>query len=202
MTVRHLFFDIGGVLGTNGWDQDMRGAAVRTFGLDAADFAERHEAAVGPLEQGLMSLDEYLDATIFYSPRAFSRAAFREFVFAQSKPFPDSIALARRLSETGHYRMMTLNNEASELNVYRVRQFGLDGIFTAFFSSCWVGALKPSRRIFELALAMAQANPSTSVFIDDRERNLEPARAMGMRGVLFTDVAHLESDLATLGVRA
>ena len=38
---------------------------------------------------------------------------------------------------------------------------------------------------------MSQAEPERSVFIDDRERNLEPARALGMRTIRFTTGARL-----------
>ncbi|HUK21741.1 MAG TPA: HAD family phosphatase [Gemmatimonadales bacterium] len=200
MSITHVFFDIGGVLGSNGWDAPMRAAAAAEFTLDPEDFAERHEEAVGSFEQGRMSLDEYLDATVFYRPRPFSRDAFRAFMFAQSVPYPDTIRFARSLERSGRYRLMTLNNESQDLNVHRVQQFGLVGIFTTFFSSCWVGVLKPSRRIYELALAMSQADAGCSVLVDDRERNLEPARALGMQGVLFTGVPALARDLAALGV--
>lgn len=201
MTITHIFFDIGGVLGSNGWDADMRASAAAQFGLDPGDFAERHEEAVGSFEQGRMSLDEYLDATVFYKPRPFSRDAFRAFMLAQSVPDPEAIAFAHTLARSGRYRLMTLNNESQELNVHRVREFGLAEIFVTFFSSCWVGVLKPSRRIYELALAMSQAEPERSVLIDDRERNLEPARALGMHGILFSDARQLATDLAALGVR-
>jgi putative hydrolase of the HAD superfamily len=200
MTITHVFFDVGGVLATNGWDQEMRAAAARKFGFDPAEYAERHEEAVGTLEEGRMSLDEYLRCTVFYRERPFTREEFRAYMFAQSAPYPASIALARALAASGQYRMMTLNNEAAELNVYRLRQLGLLEIFTAFFTSCWMGALKPSRRIYERALAMSQADPERTVFVDDRERNLEPARALGMHGVQFTDVPRLRADLAALGV--
>ncbi len=95
---------------------------------------------------------------------------------------------------------MTINNESAELNQHRLEQFDLRDIFIAFFSSCWVGVLKPARRIYEVALAMSQAEPTASVFIDDRERNLEPARHLGMRTIRFTDTPSLRQDLAGLGV--
>ena len=97
---------------------------------------------------------------------------------------------------------MTLNNESEELNAYRLRLFGLAPIFTAFFSSRWLGVTKPARRFYELALAMAQADPAPSVFIDDREQNLAPARALGMQALRFTAPDALRRDLAGLGVTA
>jgi putative hydrolase of the HAD superfamily len=152
------------------------------------------------LEQGRMSLDEYLRCTVFFRPRPFDPAEFKACMLAQSTPFPETIDLARALARSGRYRLMTINNESDELNRHRLEKFGLRDIFTAFFSSCWLGLLKPASRIYEVALAMSQAEPEASVFIDDRERNLEPARALGMQAIRFTDAIRLRQELAILGV--
>jgi putative hydrolase of the HAD superfamily len=200
--ITHVFFDVGGVLGTNGWDRHERAKAVERFALDAEDFERRHEDAVGTFEAGKMTLDEYLDDTVFCQERPFSRDEFKAFMRAQSQPFPDSIQVARELADRGRHVLMTLNNESAELNVHRLRSFGLVPLFTAFFSSCWVGAVKPARRIYEVARDMSQADPGRSVFIDDRPQNLTPAAALGMRTVLFKDAAQLRRDLAALGVGA
>jgi putative hydrolase of the HAD superfamily len=201
VTITHLFFDIGGVLGTNGWDREERAAAAKHFSLDAAELEELHGETVAMLEQGRMGLDEYLRSTVFSQPRSFGPEEFKACMMAQSVPFPESIELARALARTGRYRLMTINNESDELNRHRLERFGLRDIFLAFFSSCWVGVLKPGRRIYELALAMSQAVPEDSVFVDDRERNLEPARALGMRTIRFNDAVRLRQDLAELGVQ-
>lgn len=198
MSLTHIFFDIGGVLGTNGWDQGQRAAAVAAFHLDAAEFAERHEEAVAVWETGGMSLDDYLDCTVFYRPRPFGRVEFRAFMLQQSVAFPETIALARSLAGLQRYRLMTLNNESAELNAYRLDAFGLREIFVAFFTSCWIGALKPARRIYERALDISQAQPAQAVFIDDRERNLESARLLGMRTLLYRGAPQLQQDLAAL----
>jgi putative hydrolase of the HAD superfamily len=200
VTITTLFFDIGGVLGSNGWDRQQRAAAVRHFGVDVAELEDLHGGTVAMLEQGRMGLDEYLRCTVFYRPRSFTPEDFKAFMRAQSVPDQESIALARALARTGRYRLMTINNESAELNQYRLEHFGLRDVFVTFFSSCWVGILKPARRIYEVALAMSQAEPSSSVFIDDREQNLEPARALGMQTIRFTDARQLRQDLAGLGV--
>jgi putative hydrolase of the HAD superfamily len=201
VTVTHIFFDIGGVLGSNGWDREQRAAAVRHFGLDVGELEDRHDESIAMLEQGRMALDEYLKCTVFYRPRPFELEEFKACMLAQSAPFPETIDLARALARTRRYRLMTINNESAELNQHRLEQFGLRDIFVAFFSSCWVGILKPARRIYEVALAMSQAEPDRSVFIDDRERNLEPARTLGMQTIRFTDALRLREELAGLGVQ-
>jgi putative hydrolase of the HAD superfamily len=190
------------VLATNGWSSPQRRNAAERFGLDAGEFEQQHRDAVGTFEQGRMTLNEYLDSTVFYRHRDFSREAFVDFMLAESRPDQPAIDLARRLADTGRFRMMTLNNESLELNLYRIERFGLRDIFEAFFSSCWLGFTKPSRRIYELALGISQAPPDRAVFIDDRGPNLAPARALGMRTVHFTTGERLADQLAALGVAA
>ncbi|MGH7624017.1 MAG: HAD family hydrolase [Gemmatimonadaceae bacterium] len=200
MPITHLFFDIGGVLGTNGWDGHERAAAVTRFGLDAEDFDRRHREVVGTWEMGGMTVDEYLEHTVFDDPRDFTPAEFIAFMKAQSEPNQAAIELARTLGASGRYRMMALNNESEMLNLHRVRSFGLMSIFQAFFTSCWTGVMKPSHRAYALAIAMSQADPASSIFIDDRVNNLVPARALGMHVIHFTGVPELRHELDACGV--
>jgi putative hydrolase of the HAD superfamily len=201
VTITHVFFDVGGVLGTNGWDRNERASAARQFGLDPGELEEMHSEAVSMLEIGRTTLDEYLRTAVFYQPRSFTPETFKAYMLGMSQPSPEAIELARGLADTGRYRMMTLNNESAELNQHRIERFGLRDIFVAFFTSCWMGVLKPARRIYEVTLAMTQADPACSVFIDDRERNLEPARALGMRTIRYAGVEGLKRELAELGVK-
>ena len=193
--ITHVFFDIGGVLGSNAWDHDQRARAIAEFDLDEADFDYRHHETVGAFEEGRMGLYEYLSITVFDRPRPFERQTFVDFMLGQSTPFPEAIAVVRRLRSRGGPRLLTLNNESTDLNVHRIARFELGGLFDAFLSSCWLGARKPAQAIYDKALGIAQADPMHSLFIDDREQNLAPARARGMRTLLYTDAARLASEL-------
>jgi putative hydrolase of the HAD superfamily len=197
--ITHVFFDIGGVLGTNGWDREQRARAAEAFGLDE-EFERRHGELVGELEAGRITLDEYLESTVFYCPQSCTRPSFREFMLAQSEPFPDSIEVARELAANPRLRLMTLNNESEELNVHRIERFGLRPVFSAFLSSCWLGVRKPSRLIFQRALGISQAEPGRSLFIDDRDQNLVPARQLGFHTLLFTDAGSLRQALVSMGL--
>jgi putative hydrolase of the HAD superfamily len=194
-----VLFDIGGVLGSNGWDREQRSTVVERFGLDVEDFQYRHEETVGAWEDGMISLDEYLDLTVFCSPRTFSREEFKTFMFAQSVPWPDSIAVARDVSQRP-VELATLNNESAELNVHRIHAFGLGTIFPTFFTSCWLGVRKPTHAIYTRVLGMTQANPATTLFVDDRVQNLNPAAALGMKTIHFQNADQLRTELRSHGV--
>ena len=194
-TINHIFFDIGGVLGTNGWDREQREKAVNHFKLDPEDFQCRHEEVIGAWEEGGITIDEYLAITVFHKPVDFSRDKFVDFMYSQSEPHEDVIALARALTAHAEYTLMTLNNESDELNRYRIEKFGISQIFEAFLSSCWLGVRKPMQKFYERGLGIAQASPETSLFIDDRQQNLTPAANLGMTCIRFTSASQLRSDL-------
>lgn len=196
--IRHIFFDIGGVLGSNGWDHEQRERAVAQFDLNAEDFEWRHKEVIGEWEEGSMTLDEYLEVAVFHTRRTFSREEFIQFMYSQSIPDEATITIARQLSRQAGYTLMTLNNEAEELNRHRIEKFGISQIFEAFLSSCWLGVRKPIRRFYSRALGIAQAEPATSLFIDDRQQNLIPASTLGMNVVHFKSAAQLRSDLERL----
>jgi putative hydrolase of the HAD superfamily len=198
-TIDLVLFDIGGVLGSNGWDREQRAVAVERFGLDSEDFEYRHEELAGGVEVGQIGLEEYLDVAVFSEPRSFSRDDFKDFMFSQSVPWPDSIAVATDIAASG-VRMATLNNEGADLNSFRIRRFGLHTIFPTFFSSCWLGVRKPARRIYEHALAMAQADPARTLFVDDRLQNLAPAGRLGVKTIHFQSAVQLRHDVKAFGL--
>lgn len=199
-TIRALFWDIGGVLLSNAWDRTERTEAMQHFNLDPDEFHSRHELLVSSFERGKITIDEYLDRTIFYKDRPFTLQAFREYMFGLSKPIPENLAFARQLTSSGKYFMSTINNESRELNYYRMEKFELRKIFRMFFSSCFVGLRKPERDIYRLALETTQIAAEESCFIDDRELNLECAAKMGMHAIQMKSPEQLRADLAQLQV--
>jgi len=195
-----LFWDVGGVLLSNAWDREQRERALQKFGLDLVEFQDRHEMVVSSFERGKITLDEYLDRTVFYRPRPFTPVAFREYMFSLSQPDNDTLAFARELSARGRYLMSTINNESTELNQYRIQSFRLGDIFSVFVSSCFVGLRKPEEGIYRLALQLTQKNAEECCFIDDRPLNLESALRLGMRVVAFQNARQLQEELKKLGV--
>ena len=198
--IRALFWDVGGVLLTNAWDRTQRTAALEHFHLDQEEFHDRHEMVVSSFERGKITLDEYLDRTVFYRPRPFTRDEFRDYMFSLSKPLPEVIAFAQGLSDSGKYFMGTINNESRELNYYRIENCGLRKIFRLFVSSCFVGLRKPERDIYRLALEITQIPAEACCFIDDRSLNLECAAKLGMHTIEMQDIAQLRGDLGKMGV--
>ena len=196
--IRILFWDVGGVLLTNAWDHEERDRAVENFQLQKADFEARHKEVVTAFEEGKVTLDQYLEQTVFYQQRKFSKEEFKSFMFSLSKPKPEVLEFAPGLASK--YLMGTLNNESRELNEYRIKQFGLAQFFDLFVSSCYVGLRKPDEKIYRLALDLIQKAPEECCFVDDRQVNIDAAAKVGLRTVLMRDLAELKKGLQSHGV--
>jgi putative hydrolase of the HAD superfamily len=199
--IHAIFWDVGGVLLSNAWDHTERAAALEHFRLEQEEFHARHEMVVSSFERGKISLDEYLDRTIFYRNRPFTREEFRDYMFSLSQPMPEVLAFARALAACGKYFMGTINNESRELNLHRIEKYGLREIFRLFVSSCFVGLRKPESGIYRLAIETTQINPEECCFIDDRALNLECAAKLGMRTIQMQTLNQLQEDLGKLGVK-
>lgn len=195
-----LFWDIGGVILTNGWDRESRKEAAATFHLDWEEFEDRHDLSFPAFDSGLITLNEYLDRTLFYRARPFSREEFAAFMFAQSKEYPETRAVLDEVTNTKRYFVAALNNEPLELNQYRIEAFDLRRNFLVFFSSCYVRARKPEETIFRVALEVTQRPPEQCLFIDDRPLNLEGPRRLGMNTIHYQSAEQLRAELRKYGV--
>ena len=196
-----ILFDVGGVLLTNGWDHRERATLVEQFHLDRTALEARHAKAFEPWERGEISLDEYLDAAVFYEPRSFSHEEFFAAMCEQSKPLADgAMCIFKELAAFDKCMLGALNNEARETNEFRFAKFGLREHMKFAFTSCYMGLRKPDPKIYRRALGILGKSVERSLFIDDRPENVAAAAAVGMKAVRFTGADVLRRDLEALEV--
>jgi putative hydrolase of the HAD superfamily len=199
--VTTLFLDVGGVLLTDGWDHHARKRAAMKFKLELAELEDRHHLTFDTYEEGKLTLEEYLDRVVFYEERPFTQAQFREFIFAQSKPFPKMIELVRRLKARYGLRIVVVNNEARELNSHRIRKFKLDAFVDSFISSCFVHVRKPDADIFRFALDIAQTPARKVVYIENTPMFVQIAEGLGIRSILHSKYKSTRTKLSGLGLK-
>ncbi len=161
-TISTIFFDLGGVVLSNGWDHDQRRRTAEQFGFDFAVFDGRHLQVVDALERGQLSFHDYFQWTLFYEPRHFSEDDIVRAIQELSLPNEATLELVHGLRQHTGLGLMTINNEVRELNEYRIRRFGLRTVFSAFFSSCYMGLLKPQPEHYRRALDVTQRARPTS----------------------------------------
>jgi len=195
-----LFVDIGGVLLTNGWDHHARKRAAAYFKFDYAAMEVRHQMNFAVLEEGRLTLDEYLYRVVFNEKQPFSRREFRAFMFAQSKPYSKMLALVARIKRQYGLKIAVVSNESLELNTYRIRRFGLAKFVDSFISSCYVGLRKPDANIFRLALDIAQTPAHQVLYIENTPMFVQIAEGLGIGSILHTEYKSTRAQLFSLGL--
>ncbi|MET7333070.1 HAD-IA family hydrolase [Nonomuraea sp. NPDC005650] len=83
------------------------------------------------------------------------------------------------------FELACLSNDAAAWSAILRRRFGLDRRIRRWFISSDLGARKPDPAPYEAVLGALGVPPEEVLFVDDRPVNLAPARALGMRTLLF-----------------
>jgi putative hydrolase of the HAD superfamily len=196
-----LFVDIGGVLLADGWDHHSRALASKKFGLNPVEMDIRHNQTFYTFEIGKITIDEYLNRTVFYEKRGFTRAEFKKFIFMQSKQCPLMIELVRKLKLKYNLKVVVVSNESRELNEYRIEKFELALFVDFFVSSCYVHFRKPDKDIFRLAVDIAQVPVSQIVYIENTPMFVQVAEGLGIKSILHTDYKSTCTKLASFGLK-
>lgn len=199
--VTTLFLDIGGVMLSNGWGHESRRSAAETFNLDFDDMEERHHLTFVTYEEGKLTMSEYYNRIVFYKKRDFTPDQFRDFMFAQTTPFVEMIEFIQRLQEQYQLRIAVVNNEARELNVYRIKKFNLNKFVDFYISSCFVHFRKPDADIFRIALDIAQVPAEDVVYIENTQMFVDVARDLGIRSIYHKDYLSTSAELDAMGLR-
>lgn len=102
----------------------------------------------------------------------------------------------------GRYRLLVGSN-TSELHAQQFRAQFADTLrhIDALVLSYEVKERKPKRAFFAHCRRLAECEPYECVFIDDLHRNVEGARACGLRGIVYRSFPELVSELTELGVQ-
>jgi FMN phosphatase YigB (HAD superfamily) len=201
--IKTIFWDIGGVLLTNGWDKEQRARVLGRLGVDVEDYESRHDEANYYWERGLSTAERFFNQTVFNKPRQFSFGELWSQVCAESKILhADCFDILGNLAAGKKFKMATLNNESRELNDHRLQAFRLRPYFNYFICSGYVHEMKPNPGIYRSAIDVSGYPPEQILFIDDKMENCEAALSLGMRAICFESPVQLRDGLAQLGIQA
>ena len=202
-SVRTVFWDIGGVLLTNGWDVDQRARVLGRLKVGLAAYEELHDRANYYWERGLITAEDFFAQTVLrLNPRLpLTFDLLCPQVCAESKVLhPQCLDILAELKASGRYRMATLNNESRELNEYRLDAFKLRSLFDYFICSGYVHEMKPMAGIYHAAIYISGFDAQTALFIDDKQENCEAAVTLGMNAIRFKSPKQLCAAPATHGM--
>jgi HAD superfamily hydrolase (TIGR01509 family) len=133
------------------------------------------------------------------APRA-SVAALRRQWLDMLTAHEDMMQLARQVS--AHHGVYLLSNIGDLHWDHLVSRYRLDGIGHGALPSFQAGVMKPDTAIYAQAERKFALGPASTVFIDDREQNIQAARARGWHGIVHRNFHDTREALLRLGVEA
>lgn len=201
--IKTIFWDIGGVLLSNGWGHSQRTRALNPLGVNLIAYEAVHEEVNYYWERGLMTAQDFFSKTVLETNPDLN-LTFEQLwphVCGESRILhQECFDILAAIKSSGQYRLATLNNESKELNAYRLDTFGLRQYFNYFICSGYVHEMKPLPDIYRAAIDISGLPAETSLFIDDRQENCEAARSFGMNAIPFESPAQLRASLIQLGI--
>lgn len=203
VSIRTVFWDVGGVILTNGWDVDQRARVLNRLKVDLGAYEEMHDRANYYWERGLITAEDFFSQTVLRANPQLGLTfdVLWPQVCAESKVLhPGCLDILAELKQIGRYRMATLNNESRELNEYRLDAFKLRSLFDYFICSGYVHEMKPMPGIYKSAIDISGFRAETALFIDDKLENCEAAAALGMNAIRFESPQQLCTALSEYGI--
>jgi epoxide hydrolase-like predicted phosphatase len=97
----------------------------------------------------------------------------------------------------GRYKVAVLSNSPPGLSRW-LESWEILGLFHVVFCSGDEGIVKPDPRAFARTLERLGVKPEEALFIDDTVEHVNAARALGLRGLVFTTAERLEQDVTDL----
>jgi 2-haloacid dehalogenase len=196
-----VVFDIGGVL----IDWNPRYLYRKLFAEDTAAMEEFLTTVCTPdwnlrQDAGRPWKEAIDDLSARYPEKAELIAAYDlDWDEMVSGPIPGAADLLWELKRQGTPVYCITNFSVDKLNRARERFEELNA-FDGIVVSGEVRLLKPDPAIYRRLLDQHDLRAEDTLFIDDVEKNVEGARAVGMHAVRFIDSATLRHDLTGVGI--
>ena len=200
VVIKTIFFDLGNVI----IPFDFKLALTKLQPLcnyPATEIPQRIRGTdlVSRFESGQIAAEQFVKE---FSAVLELRIGYEEFCDLWTSVFlPEPLIQESLLVELGRRCPLMILSNTNPIHFHMIQaNYPLMRHFEHCVLSYEVGALKPSAKIFEEAVARAGCEAGECFFTDDLAVNVEAARKHGMDAVQFQSAAQLEGDLKTRGL--
>ena len=186
MTIKAVFFDLGGVIVRTEFQAPRQQLADR-LGMDYDDLNKivfDSDSGIKATMGEISSEDHWTSVIQRLKRPASELATIRDEFFAGD--IVDQVLLDYIRFLRSKYKTGLISNAWSDLRDFIIRE-KFDDAFDNMIISSEVGAAKPEPKIFQIALEQFGVSPKEAVFVDDFHINIEGCEKVGMKGILFKD---------------
>jgi putative hydrolase of the HAD superfamily len=204
LALRAVIFDYGIVL-TGPANAEAHAALVRITGLTPERFERLYWTDRPAYDQGVLNGISYWQKFFREAGLPFDSAIIEQLNHWDARLWGDKsevmVAWHEQIKQRG-LRTAILSNMGDVICDYILREHAWIQRFDTLIWSFQVNLIKPDPAIYRVAMERLGTFPEETLFIDDKMPNVDAARALGMKALLFTSVPQLRSDLIAAGLDA
>jgi len=200
MKIKAIIFDLGEVLLTGIRDTGLAIQEKHKIILTGPKFDWAHVKTplliplVNDFFLGKIKEDEYIKAVLEEYPQIGSANWLKKHIRENFREVEGSRELVVKLRKLG-YKTAILSVHSKEWIKYCENKFDFHKLFDVIAYSYEDKISKPHPNSFLGVLQRLNAKPEECIFIDDNEKNIDAAKVLGIKGILFTTAKDLEGDL-------
>ncbi len=198
--IRNIIFDIGNVLADFCWKDFFMGFGYEGEILEKLAAATVKSSMWDEVDRGVLSDEELVEGFINNEP-SLEKELRRIFENVHGMVVKREYAIPwiRKFKEAG-YHCYYLSNFSRKAHTECADALDFLEYMEGGILSYRDRLIKPDRAVYELLLDRYGLKAQECVFLDDTEKNLPPAEALGIHTILFRDKARAEKELEALGV--
>jgi putative hydrolase of the HAD superfamily len=204
LPIRAVVFDYGMVL-TGPPDPKAHATLLRITGLPLERFEEFYWADRHAYDEGKLTGLEFWQKIDRDAGLHLDNSSIEELNLWDARMWTTKcdamLAWQLALKERGILTAI-LSNMGDNVLANMKREFDWLSRFDVLVWSYQLRMAKPDPAIYRHVLKELRNQPQETLFIDDRSVNTDAANALGMKSIVFTDVAHLRADLIANGLDA
>lgn len=197
LALRAVIFDYGMVL-TGPPDPEAHAAMMRITGLPAEQLDSLYWADRHAFDEGKLTGEAYWRDILHQAGLTLSRSAIAELMQWDARMWmtlnPATLAWQGALKARGILTAV-LSNIGDSVQQAMERELKWLARFDVLVWSYQLRTAKPDPAIYRYTLERLGLQPGETLFIDDRQVNVETAAALGMKAIVFTTVDQLRADL-------
>lgn len=201
MGLRAVVFDFGMVL-TGAPDAHAHAELVRITGLDAERFESYYWTDRHAYDEGKLTGLGFWRKLVRDAELNLPESAIAELNRWDARMWttfdPAMLAWQQQVKESG-FKTAILSNMGDSVLESIEREFAWLKNFDTLVWSFQLGVAKPDPAIYRHTLKQLGTDAGETLFIDDKPANVEAARALGMKALVYTGMTEMRYELLAQG---
>ncbi len=209
--IKNIIFDLSEVIisGYRGIEEVVLESQYGTFGNQKLlenetdlDSMRENETFLNLL-RGKLTEEEYLNHVLKNRNWNVSVEQLKTVIRSNlNQPIPGTMEIVKQLKAEGKYQLILLSDHAREWMEYIEEKNKDLKMFDKKIFSYDIGAVKSDKQTFKTVLEQTGIVADETLFIDDYEKNVKNAEAVGIHGIVFENADQLRKTLSSdLGIQ-